>query len=403
MGRVDPASAGVADRAVDRIGRPPAEPTAGPTADPAADPAADRTWGALLLALAIAFALLCLVSSEPVNALRQLLTGALPEPRWSAEAGFSWGRLARFGAVLEKTALLTLVGLAMLFGLRARQFSMGADGQMMLAALAALAAGVALPPLGGASWLVAGVAAVAVGFVFGLLPGLLKVRFQANEIVSSLMLNIVALQAYRWIVSQGFNDPAAGFLATPALAAAARPPLLAGLSALLALIVLAPWAAGFLLNRSTVGYELRVVGDAPAFARQAGMPVDRSIVLAMAIGGAFAGLAGWLLSHGLLGRLPADLPPGMGFEGLVVALLAANEPRRVPWAAFGYALLEGGAQAMERASDVPREMVLVIQALVVLAVVSVQLDPLAALRRLRMQVRARVARGRAAPAVEVQL
>jgi simple sugar transport system permease protein len=225
----------------------------------------------------------------------------------------------------------------------------------------------------------------------------LKVRFEANEIVSSLMLNIVALQAYRWIVTQGFNDPAAGFLATPALAAAARPPLLAGFSVLLLLIVLAPWAAGLLLNRSTVGYELRVVGDAPAFARQAGIPVARSIVLAMAIGGAFAGLAGWLLSHGLLGRLPADLPAGMGFEGLVVALLAANEPRRVPWAAFGYALLEGGAQAMERASDVPREMVLVIQALVVLAVVSVRLDPLAALRR----AWTRLSQPQAAPAREV--
>ena len=398
MGRVDSASAAVAGRAADGM----ADGAAPCAADRGADPTPDRTWGALLLALAIAFVMLCLVSSEPVNALRQLLTGALPEPRWSADGGFSVGRLARFGAVLEKTALLTLLGLGVLFGLRARQFSMGADGQMMLAALAALATGVALPPLGGASWLVAGVVAVAVGFAFGLLPGLLKVRFEANEIVSSLMLNIVALQAYRWIVGQGFNDPAAGFLATPALAAAARPPLLAGFSVLLALIVLAPWAAGFLLNRSTVGYELRVVGDAPAFARQAGLPVGRSIVLAMAIGGGFAGGAGWLLSHGLLGRLPADLPPGLGFEGLVVALLAANEPRRVPWAAFGYALLEGGAQAMERASDVPREMVLVIQALVVLAVVSVRLDPLAALRRLRTHVRARMAGGPKASPLEVR-
>ncbi|HSW04076.1 ABC transporter permease [Aquabacterium sp.] len=340
-----------------------------------------RAPAAIGLALLLAFGLLCLVSAEPVHAFRQLLTGALPVPYWSDETGWTLRRLIRFGAVLDKTATLTLLGLAMLFGLRARQFSMGADGQLMLAALAALAVGVALPPLGGWSWLAAGAVAAAVGFAWGLLPGWLKTRFDANEIVTSLMLNIVALQGYRWIVSQGFNDPAAGFLATPALLADARPPLIGGASVLLLLIVLAPALAAWLLNRSTLGYEIRVVGDAPAFARQAGMPVERTVMLALGLGGAFAGLAGLHLSHGLLGRLPADLPQGVGFEGLVVALLAANEPRRVPLAAFGYALLEGGAQAMERGSDVPREMVLVIQALVVLLVVSVRLDPLAALRR----------------------
>ncbi len=354
-----------------------------------------RTAAAIGLALLLSFGLLCLVSAEPVHAFRQLLTGALPEPRWSADTGWTLGRLTRFGAVLDQTVTLTLLGLAMLFGLRVRVFSMGADGQLMLAALAAQAVGLALPP-SAFSWGIAGLAAMAVGAAWGALPGWFKTRFEANEIVSSLMLNIVALQAFRWIIAQGFNDPAAGFLATPALPAAARAPTFAGASVLLVLIVAAPALAGWLLNRSTLGYAIRVVGDAPAFALQAGLPVARSAVLALAIGGAFAGLAGLQLSHGLLGRLPADLPPGVGFEGLVVALLAANEPRRVPLAAFGYALLAGGAQAMERASDVPRELVGVIQALVVLLVVSVRLDVLGGLRRAMAWLRR--ARANGAPA-----
>ena len=335
-----------------------------------------RSLPAIALALLLAFGLLAWVSAEPVHALRQLLTGALPLPSWSADGGWQWHRLLRFRAVLDKTATLTLLGLAMLFGLRARQFSMGADGQLMLAALAALALGLYLPPLGGWSWLLAGLAAMAVGLAWGLLPGLLKTRFEANEIVSSLMLNIVALQLYRWIITQGLHQPGAGFLATPALAAAARAPQTAGgTSVMLLLIVLAPAAAWWLLQRSTWGYEIRVVGDAPDFARQAGLPVERAVWRALALGGLFAGLAGLQLSHALLGQLPAELPQGVGFEGLVVALLARNEPRAVPLAALLYAYLKTGAQAMELASDVSREMVLVIQACIVLLVVSQRLLP----------------------------
>lgn len=340
-----------------------------------------RTAMAIALALLAAFGLLCLVSAEPVNALRQLLTGALPMPHWSAETGWTWQRVARFTGVLNNAVTLTLLGLAMLFGLRARQFSMGADGQMMLAALAALATGIWLPPLGGLSWLLAALVAMATGFAWGLLPGWLKTRFDANEIVTTLMLNIVALQLFRWIIVQGFNDPSAGFLATPALSAQSLAPDIPGtrLSSLLLLLVLAPLAAHALLQRHTLGFEIRVAGDSLPFARQAGMPVERTVLLSMALGGVFAGLAGFQLSHGLLGRLPADLPAGLGFQGLVVALLAGNEPKRVPMAALGYAVLEGGAQAMERASDVPRELVQVIQAMVVLLVACERL-PLAALR-----------------------
>ena len=110
-------------------------------------------------------------------------------------------------------------------------------------------------------------------------------------------------------------------------------------------------------------------------------------MLSMAIGGGFAAFAGLHLSNALLRRLPVDLSPGMGFEGLVVALLARNDPKAIPLAAFLYAYLRTGAQAMERSTDVSREVVLVIQAFMILFVVADRLLPQAVPRALDRMLR----------------
>lgn len=333
---------------------------------------------ALLAALAVGFAVTLAVSDEPVRAFLVLLTGALPRLQWSAADGWQLTRMVRFGAVIEDAITLCLLGLAVAIPFRARQFSLGADGQMFLGALAATVTSLTL---GGPYPLVLAAslaAALLAGFAWGAVPGLLKNHFQANEIVSTLMLNIIALQFYRWMVTDCLRDPAAGFLVTPLLPASLQfPVILAHTNVTVALLALPllVWLAWVLLMRTTLGYEIRVVGQAPAFARQAGVPVQRTIWISMALGGVFAALAGMHLSHGLLRRLPVDLPAGLGYEGLLVALLARNEPRAMPLAALLYAYLRTGALAMERSTDVPREVVLVIQALVILFVVSERLLP----------------------------
>jgi len=337
-----------------------------------------RTLAMVLLVLALAWALIAMVSHEPLHAFRLLLTGALPEVRWSPDLGFSVRRMARFGAVIEETITLSLLGLAVLFGFRARQFSMGADGQFFLGALAAALASTWVAPLPGLSLLLAAIAAVATGFAWGLLAGVLKARFGANEIVTTLMLNVVAIQLYRLVITLWFNDPSANMIVSPLVPdGAALTPWLArtNITAFVLSLPLAAAAAWWLLNRTTTGFEIRAVGDSPAFAAQVGMPVRRAIALSMALGGAFAGLAGLHVSNALLKRLPVDLNPGIGFEGLVIALMARNDPAAVPLSALLYACLKAGAQAMERASDVPRELVLVLQACIVLLVVSERLLP----------------------------
>jgi simple sugar transport system permease protein len=209
--------------------------------------------------------------------------------------------------------------------------------------------------------------------------------------VTSLMLNLIALQFYRLAISSWLCDPHAGFQVTPVLPqAAAFSTLLAhtNVTTMLFAAPLAVAAAWLLLMRSTLGYEIRVTGAAPAFALQAGLPVGRALALSMAAGGAFAALAGLHISNGLLKRLPVDLAPGLGYDGLLVALLARNDPKAVPWAALFYAWLRTGAQAMERSTDVSREVVLVIQALIILFVVADRLLPqrlAAALSSLRLR------------------
>ncbi len=330
-------------------------------------------------ALLAGFVLTALVSDQPWRAWLALLTGALPEFHQGADGAWHVRHLVRFGSALEDGITLTFLGLAVALPFRARQFSLGADGQMFLGGLAAVSLSLALA--GGPAWLVLPLALLAAGVAggaWGLIPGWMKARFGASEIVTTLMLNLIAVQAYRLIITEWMRDPQAGFLATPVLPAALQfAPLIAGtnVSWMLLGVPLAALAAWALLMRTTLGLEWRTVGQAPAFAHRMGMPVARAVMLSMAAGGVFAGLAGAHIGHGLLKRLPVDLPAGLGLEGLVVALLARHEPRAIPMAAFLYAYLRAGAQAMERSSDVSREMVLVIQALIILFVVAQRLWP----------------------------
>lgn len=337
-----------------------------------------RIFLVLAAALAVGFAITVLVSHDPIRAYRALLTGALPELVPGADGVTVFRRVTRIGAVLEEAITLTLVGLAVAIPFRARQFSIGADGQVFLGGLAAAAVSLAI---GGPSFVVipaACLAAMATGFLWGLAPGILKARFDANEIVTTLMLNIIAVQLYRLIIMDGLNDPAAGFLTTPAL------PLPAVLSVLIprtnvtAMLIWAPVAAiaaWLLVRRTTLGFEIRLMGENALFAARAGVPVARTTILSIAIGGLFAGLAGFHISNGLLKRMPVDLNPGIGFGGIVVTLLARNNPLAVPFAALAYAYLRVGAQVMERTTDVSREMVLILQALIILFVASDRFGP----------------------------
>lgn len=337
-----------------------------------------RLFFVLATALGCGFILTAMVSAEPLKAYKALLTGAWPDFGWSEAGGLTVRRMTRLGSLIEDATTLTLVGLAVAIPFRARQFSMGADGQLFLGALAAAAVSL---HMSGPSLLVipaACLAAMTAGFLFGLFPGILKARFDANEIVTTLMLNVIAVQLYRLAITDWMRDPKGGFITTPAL------PDTATLTSLLVrtnvnwmvlVAILAAVFAWLLIKRTTLGYEITVVGENPKFAAQVGIPVAKATALSMAMGGVFAGLAGFHISNGLLKALPVDLTPGLGFDGIVVALLARNNPLAIPLVSIVYAYLRIGAQVMERSSDVTREMVLIIQAFIILFIVAERFAP----------------------------
>lgn len=330
----------------------------------------------VVIALAIGFVITAFVSKEPVQAYTALLTG--PLPRISLENGFEITNINRFGNWMEESTTLILLGLAVSLVFRARQFSLGAEGQMLLGALATAVIAIKVPLPFPYHLILALVAAMVVGFLWGLLPGLLKAYLSVDEIVSTLMLNVIALQLFDLLLFNWLRDPSAGFVGTPPFAGSAVLPLLipgTRVSWMILIMVAAVFVTWFLMERTPFGYELKMLGANRKFAEYGGINTRRVIALSMAVSGILAGLAGAHLSLGLLKRLTINLSPGLGFEGIVVALLARNDPRWVLVAGLFYGYLRTGAQIMERSSDVTREVVLIIQAIIILLITAEQLFP----------------------------
>jgi simple sugar transport system permease protein len=335
-----------------------------------------RVIAVVVAALAIGFVITLFVSDEPVAAYRDLLTG--PLPRFSFADGFSVRGMNRFGNWLEESITLILLGLAVSVVFRARQFSLGADGQVFLGALAAGIVSLHLQaalPLHLALILLA---AALAGFLWGLIPGALKAYLQVDEIVSTLMLNFIAIQLYQLLLTDWLRDPQEGFIATaPFPDTAVLPLVIPGTRVTIALFIAlaAVVAVWFLLARTPLGYQIRIVGANIRFADYGGINTRQVIALSMAVSGILAGLAGAHLSNGLLKRLTLNMSPGIGFEGIVVALLARNDPKGVLVAGLFYGYLRTGAQIMERSSDVTREVVLIIQAIIILLITAERLFP----------------------------
>lgn len=336
-----------------------------------------QTLIAVAFGLMIGAVLVLCVSAEPLKVFQALLTGPLPTLK-VADDGWSLHGMTRLGTFLEDSITLALLGLATTIPFRARQFSLGADGQMFLGALAAGVVSIYLPLPGILLLPLAFLAAAVAGMAWGALAGVMKARAGANEIVTTLMLNVIAIQAYSYTVLNLIRDPKQGFIVSlPFQDGAVLTPIIAHTHVtwmLLAVPVIC-LMGHILMARSTLGYEIRVVGENPDFARQMGMPVARAVTLSMALGGALSGLAGFHIGNAVLTRLPSDFPVGLGVEGIVVALLARNDPRLILPAALFYGYLRAGSQVMESTTDVSREMVLVVQAVIILLIVSRNLLP----------------------------
>ncbi len=325
---------------------------------------AENGWGALrilltvLLALLIGFVIMVIISKDPVNAYRALLTGPLT-------------RINRWGNWIEDALSLTLVGLAISIVFRARLFSLGAEGQIYLGASAAglvalnvrdLPVGLLIP--------LAVTAACLVGFLWGLLPGALRAYLDANELVSTLMLNEIATRIYSLILAS-IKPASAGYMVSATFAAdAVFPRIITGtrLSTAILFVIVAVILTWVFIQRTPFGYQIRMIGANPNFARYGGINTRRTIMLTMAVSGIVAGLVGAYLALSVNQKLILGISGGLAFEGIVVALLARNNVLAVPAMALLYAYLRAGAVIMQSEANVSLEIVRVIQAIIILLV-----------------------------------
>ncbi len=260
--------------------------------------------------------------------------------------------------LLLKASPLMLIGVGLACGYRANVWNIGAEGQLVLGAI--FAGGVALHFQGSESALVLPamfVAGAAGGMLWAAIPALLRTRFNTNEILVSLMLVYVASLLLSWLVHEPWRDPQ-GFnfpQSEPFTESALYPILLAGTRLNLGfLVALAAVALGYVfLNRSFLGFQLRVAGLAPDAARYAGFNASRMVWLGMLVGGACAGIAGMGEVAGPIGQLLPVVSPGYGFAAIIVAFVGRLHPVGILLASLLMSLLYLGGEAAQMGLSLP--------------------------------------------------
>jgi simple sugar transport system permease protein len=316
---------------------------------------------ALAIALVVGDLLILTFGQAPGAVYRLLLEG-------------TWGNAYGFGQVLYKATTLTFTGLAFAIGARAGLFNIGAESQLATGGFAAALVALGLP--NGTPGIIAVplclIAAGIAGGAVGMVPGWLKARFGASEVIVTIMLNFIVLAALNYVIATHLHVPET--LHTPESLVGSMPRLadfstIFRGSAANTVLVIALAAAGLLwwfLFRTRGGYELRAVGLQPDAAEYGGVRVGGVWIRALALSGALAGLGGLNYVIGYKHYYEEGFATGSGFLGIAVALVGRNHPLGVILAALLFATLSQGGLAVN--ALVPKQMVDVLQAVVILAV-----------------------------------
>jgi len=325
---------------------------------------------ATLAALLVGAVMLLLLKVNPIEAYIALWVGA-------------FGTSNAFAETLVKATPLLLVGLGICISFRGDVINIGGEGQMIIGAIFATWVGLTFTSLPG--WLVITLSMLAGflgGAIWGGIPGVLKAYFRVNEILSTVMMNAIAVQLMNFLLRDAMIDPvqaerASKIPQTARLLEAFHLPRLVPtrlhLGALIAVILAV--LVYILLWRTTLGYRIRAVGQNPHASRYAGIKVPRYIVLALLLSGAFAGLAGATQVFGVNYRMITDgsssgFTGGAGFNGIVAALFGQLHPIWSIPASILFGALLVGANSMQRVVQVPSALITALNGLVVVFVVS---------------------------------
>lgn len=339
----------------------------------------------VLLAFTFGAGLILAAGVSPGEAYKTLFYGA-------------YGRSSGLIETIVKGTPLLLAGLGMVIAFKAKFWNVGGEGQIYMGALAATLVG--LFKSGMPAWIHLPLALCAggiAGSLWGLIPALLKVYLKVNEVITTLMLNYIAILTVTWLV-HGPMKEVGGFMPQSArVAETSILPLLFPPKRLHAGVIFAVIAAGMiylLLNYTTMGYNIRAVGKNPDGAKYGGIRVGTTILTVMIMSGFLCGLAGANEILGIHYRLLDGISPGYGFTAMVVALLGRLNPLAVIASSYLFASLAVGAAQMQRAVQIPLALSNVIQGLIVLCVLGTEilLDyDIVPLRRLFRHIKHRIA------------
>jgi simple sugar transport system permease protein len=291
---------------------------------------------------------------------------------------------AQMAVTLRQTTVLVFTGLSVAIAFKAGIFNIGSQGQLVVGGLATavtllaaegavtgalgqgLGAVLVLVPLGV-------LVGALVGGFYGAIPGALKAYAEANEVITTIMLNFVATGVVFFLVSNYFRNPDSQAVETAPLGSASTfPPLLFearddfSLVALLFGVALMG-ALYYLLEYTSFGYDVRTSGIQPEAAEYGGVDAKRTIVSSMTISGALAGIGGAVYVMMILGKYQTGVP-AFGFDGITVSILAGNNPLGVGFAAFLFGTLKSGSTVVQFATDVPPQLVAVLRGLIILFV-----------------------------------
>ena len=282
------------------------------------------------------------------------------------------GALRQFDRVLFFSTPLILTGLSVAFVFKSGLFNIGAEGQLYMGSMAAAILGYIIPLPYGIHPLVCLASGALAGALWGFLPGLLKAYRGAHEVVTTMMLSYTAILFTQWLAAGPLKEPGEyqwNAQTTRILETAELPTIWGNyLHAGFLLAIICVFVVAFILNRTVMGYEMRAVGLNEAAAETAGINPKKHVALSLAIGGGLAGLAGASEVQGNLHRFYNSWSPGLGFDGITVAVLGNNNPFGCLLAAIFFGFLRAGGNAMHQQAHVPIEMVGVMQGLVVLFV-----------------------------------
>lgn len=309
------------------------------------------------IALLIGYIFLLFSTDEPVEAFKLFLTGPMTTQR-------------RFFEFLNNAVPLMMTGLALSLVFQAKVFNIGAEGQLFFGAFGAMIFALNFPQI---SWLhlfITLAGAALFGSIWALVPAILRAKWKASELVSSLMMNYISYFLVLFLVNNYFRDKTAGALVsyrfpqTAWLSTLTRYRLNSGFFVAIILSIL----VGLLLYRTRWGYQIRVVGANKKFGFYSGMKTMSVIFWVQILSGAIAGLAGGIELTAMYRRFVWQSLPGYGFDGIIVAILARNNPFLIIPSALFIAYLRIGANIMGRTTGIAPEIVVVLQSLMILLI-----------------------------------